>query len=119
MPGSNKRLSFPNNILHSPKSSSKSIPQFRPVELRTEIESPPLVFYGASESSTGALLSGQVKLTVNEDTMPIESMYFKLVLDVTRRKPFHAHCAECANQTTELTKWEFLAGSATLKRGMF
>lgn len=77
------------------------------------------MFYGASDSSTGALLSGQVKVTVNEDVMPIESMNFKLVLEVTRKKPFHAHCAECLSQNTELTKWNFMAGPATLKRGKF
>jgi hypothetical protein len=117
MPGPGKRLSFPNNLLHSPKSSAKSIPQYHPVELRTEIESPPLVFYGASESSTGALLSGQLKLTVNENFAPIETMELKLVLEVTRKEPFHSRCAECTNQTTELTKWNFLAGPATMKKG--
>jgi hypothetical protein len=117
MVGPNKRLSFPNNFMHSPKSSNKSIPQYHPVELRTEIESPPLVFYGSSESSTGALLSGQLKLNINEDALPIESLNLKLVLEVTRKKPFHAHCPDCINQNTELTKWTFLAGPATLKRG--
>lgn len=116
--GPSKRLSFPNMLMHSPKSSSKSIPHYHPVEIRTVIESPPLVFYGSSDASTGALLSGQLKLNVHEDFVPIESLELKLVLEVTRKKPFHAHCPECMNQNTELTKWSFTGGGATtLKKG--
>lgn len=50
--------------------------------------------------------------------MPIESIKMRLALEVTRRKPFHAHCQDCAHQSTDLTTWNFLAGPASLRRGV-
>ena len=116
MPGldGHKRLSL-TGLTHSPKSSSKSIPQL--ATLNCTIESPPLVFYGPANSSTGALLSGQITLQVNEDFLCIDQFKMRMALEVTRKKPFHSHCQECANQSTDLTTWTFLQGPATLKRG--
>ncbi|KAH6680774.1 hypothetical protein B0J14DRAFT_579348 [Halenospora varia] len=116
MPDTHKRLSFP-SIMHSPKSSSKSIPQVQSSKLEFVIESPPLVFYGPASSSTGALLSGQLKLNVHDEFMAIDSFTMRLALEVTRKKPFHAHCPECAHQSTDLTTWSFLQGPATLRKG--
>ncbi|RDL39696.1 Uncharacterized protein BP5553_04036 [Venustampulla echinocandica] len=116
---SHKRLSFPNIQLHgySPKSSSKSITHPPPAVLNVVIESPPLVVYGPASSSTGALLSGQLKLNINDDSMVIDSFVMRLALEVTNKKPFHAHCQECMHQTTDLNSWTFLQGPATLKKG--
>ncbi len=110
-----KRLSFAG--LHSPKTSSTKIPQHLPATLSVVMESPPLVFYGPAASSTGALLSGQLVLNIYDDAMAIESFKMRLALEVTRKKPFHAHCQECAHQSTDLTTWTFLAGPATLRKG--
>lgn len=114
MPGS-KRLSLVG--LHSPKSSSTKIPQHHNAALDMIIESPPLVFYGAATASSGALLSGQLIVNVNEDFVAFEDFKMKLAVEVTRKKPFHAHCEECAHQNTELQKWKFMEGPATLRRG--
>lgn len=113
---SHKRLSFPG--IHTPKSSSKSIPQHHAVAMEVAIESPPLVFYGPSESSTGALLSGQLKININEDSVDVEQLKMRLNVEVTRKKPFHNHCPECTMQPEKLTEWNFLAGAATYKRGV-
>src|ERR1700709_1694479 len=51
-----KRLSLSIAGLHSPKSSSKSLSNSS-ASLKVNIESPPLVFYGTTTGSTGALLS--------------------------------------------------------------
>ncbi|KAF4636797.1 hypothetical protein G7Y89_g1275 [Cudoniella acicularis] len=117
MPDSHKRLSFPGIQLHSPKSSTKSIPQHHASDLEFVIESPPLVFYGPPATSTGALLSGQLKLNVHDEFMAIESFTMRLALEVTRKKPFHNHCPDCSQQTTDLTTWSFLHGPATLRKG--
>ena len=113
MPDSHKRLSLVG--LHSPKSSSSKIPQVASLDIT--IESPPLVFYGPAASSSGALLSGQLVLNIHEDFMAIDSFKMRLALEVTRKKPFHAHCPECSKQCTDLTTWNFLQGPATLRRG--
>lgn len=112
MPDSHKRLSLG---LHSPKASSNKLPSAATLDV--VIESPPLVFYGAAATSSGALLSGQLMLNIHEDFMAIESFKMRLALEVTRKKPFHAHCPECTKQCTDLTTWNFLHGPATLRRG--
>lgn len=111
---SNKRHSL---NLNSPRTSSKSILQHVPVKLEMEIESPPVVLYGQPSTSSGALLSGILHLTVSDENMAIESFGMKLAVDVKMKKPFHAHCAECTTQSTELTKWTFVPGLTSLKKG--
>jgi hypothetical protein len=113
MPENHKRLSLVG--LHSPRSSSSKIPQLATLDVT--IESPPLVFYGPASSSSGALLSGQLVLNIHEDHMAIDSFKMRLALEVTRKKPYHAHCPECSKQCTDLTTWNFLQGPATLQRG--
>jgi len=115
MPDVHKRLSLVG--LHSPKTSSTKIPQHVPATLDVVMESPPLVFYGAAASSTGALLSGQLVLNIYDESMTIDSFKMRLALEVTRKKPFHAHCQDCSHQSTDLTTWTFLAGPTVLHRG--
>jgi hypothetical protein len=83
-----------------------------------EIESPPLVFLGPIATSTGALLSGQLKLNVTDEKLDIESFEMKLAVEVKMKKPFHAHCDECAQQTTDLTTWKFLHTPTSFNQGM-
>ncbi|RFU34364.1 hypothetical protein B7463_g2031, partial [Scytalidium lignicola] len=101
---------------HSPKSSQKSLVHL-PATLSCTIESPPLVFYGPATSSTGALLSGQLKLEVMDDHFAIDDFKMRLAVEVHRKRPFHAHCPECAYQESDLTSWNFLATPTTLHRG--
>ena len=88
-----------------------------PASLAVDIESPPLMFYGQPSTSSGALLSGQLKLNVIEDNYEVESFDMKLVLDYNCKKPFHAACPECAVQTVQLTSWKFLQGRTLLNKG--
>ncbi len=81
------------------------------------MESPPAVLYGQPSTSTGALLSGQLKVRVTEERLSIEAFTMKLSLDVKFKKPFHAHCPDCAQQSTELKDWNFLQGPMILNRG--
>jgi hypothetical protein len=111
----NKRHSL---NLSSLRSSSKSL-QHVPAKLDIEIESPLLVYYGSPAHSSGALLSGQLKLNILDETVPIESLQMRLALDVKMKKPFHAHCAECTNQLTNLTSWKFLQAPRAMDQGLF
>jgi arrestin-related trafficking adapter 1 len=83
-----------------------------------EMESPPVVLYGQTSTSSGALLSGVIHLTILDENMAIESFGMRLTVDVKMKKPFHAHCAECTTQSTDLTFWKFVPGPITLKKGM-
>ena len=115
MPDVHKRLSL--GGLHSPKSSASKLQHHQSANLDIVIESPPLLFYGPESSSTGALLSGQLTLNVHEESMTIESFKMRLALEVTRKKPFHAHCQECAHQSSDLETWAFIQGPTILHRG--
>jgi len=113
--GDKKRLSL--SLHHSPGSSASKITPYHPAALNLEIESPPMVFYGSTTASTGALFSGQLKIHVEEENLAIETFKMRMVLEVARKKPFHSGCKECTNQSTDLNTWDFLAGPATFPHG--
>lgn len=108
-----KRLSL-TGLHHPAKSSTVRLAHSN---LDIKIESPPLVFYGTAGASTGALLSGQMIVNVPDDSLVIENFKMRLVVETTRKKPFHTHCPDCTLQTEELMKWDFLQGPATLRKG--
>lgn len=115
MPDTHKRLSF-QGLTHSARSSSKSLPH-QAAPLSVLIESPPLVFYGSAEHSTGALLSGQLVFHIQDESLPIESLGMKLCLETTKKRPFHAHCNDCTHHSSDLTTWNFLQAPVTLQKG--
>lgn len=82
-----------------------------------KLESPPIIFHGNQEESTGALLSGQMILEVKEDMIELESFTANLNIHVHHKRPFHAHCHDCQDQYTELKSWQFVAQSRVLPRG--
>ncbi|ORY68361.1 arrestin [Pseudomassariella vexata] len=108
------RLSFPGLHLGGSK-SSKDQTQHPSASLGWKIESPPAVMYGDTETSTGALVSGQMQLAVKED-FEVESFEAWLYIHVIQKRPFQNHCNDCANQKTELKKWAFLAEPTTLSK---
>ncbi|KAL6850751.1 Endocytosis regulator [Amphichorda felina] len=87
------------------------------VGLVCNVESPPIIFHGSPEESTGALISGTLVLDIKEDVVEIDSFHAALNIHITHKRPFQNHCAECANQYTELQSWNFLAHSTILHRG--
>lgn len=110
MPDAHKRLS-----LVGPTPA----PQHPAAKLSVQMESPPLVFYGPPARSSGALLSGQLRLVVTDDMLAIESFRMVFAMVQKMKRPFHGHCAECANRTTELGSWNFLQSSTPLQHGMY
>ncbi|PFH58567.1 hypothetical protein XA68_13493 [Ophiocordyceps unilateralis] len=90
------------------------------IRLDWSIESPPIVFHGGPDESTGALVSGQMLMDVKEDSVDIESFIATLSLQVTQKRPFQGHCCDCQRQKTELKTWRLLAhptNTTTLRRG--
>ncbi|KAJ0345832.1 hypothetical protein KNSL1_008077 [Colletotrichum chrysophilum] len=87
-------------------------------KLDWKIESPPIVFFGDAESSTGALVSGQMFLDVKDEHLEVEAFEARLNIHVHHKRPFTNHCNECQNQYTELKRWTFLAHPTTLKKGV-
>lgn len=108
------RISFPS--LHFGRSSKES--HANPtVSIKWQIESPPAVFYGDAENSTGALVSGLLHLNINDDNFQMESFNASLNIHVTQKRPFTPHCHDCTHQYTEIQKWAFLAHPLHLTRG--
>ncbi|KAK3905484.1 hypothetical protein C8A05DRAFT_41602 [Staphylotrichum tortipilum] len=108
------RISFPG--LHFGR-SSKDTHSSSPATLDWRLESPPLVMYGDPESSTGALLSGQLFLNVREDGLEVESLNATLNIHVTQKRPFANHCADCTSQHTELKRWALLQNPLAMAKG--
>lgn len=84
-----------------------------------KLESPPLIMYGEPQTSSGALLSGQLFLSVKEDAFEVESLVASLHVRVTQKRPFATHCGDCAVQRTELKRWELLQQPLVMVKGMF
>ena len=110
------RISLPSmHFGRSHKESHVSTPAI----LTWELESPPAVMYGEPETSSGALISGQLYLDVKEDLFEVDLFYATLNLHVVQKKPFGSHCAECANQYTEIRRWDLLPHPLVLTKGRY
>ncbi|KAI9890097.1 MAG: hypothetical protein M1814_004496 [Vezdaea aestivalis] len=101
--------------LKSAKHSAASEPA---VKLDMQIESPPLVLFGPMSSSTGALLSGQLKIVVTVPEVTLESLSMQFLANVSTKKPVAPHCKECMKQSTELYKWTFHSDAHRLTKGI-
>ncbi|KAK0703851.1 hypothetical protein B0T26DRAFT_744533 [Lasiosphaeria miniovina] len=108
------RISFP--VMHFGRTGKESHATAQ-VSLDWKLESPPIVMYGDAETSTGALVSGQLFLNVKEAGLEIESFNATLNIHITQKKPFVHHCHECTNQYTDLKTWNFLPQPLTMTKG--
>ncbi|ERF73353.1 hypothetical protein EPUS_08295 [Endocarpon pusillum Z07020] len=79
------------------------------------IESPPLVFYGTTQSSSGALLSGRLRLHVTDPLAEIKLTNLVMTLNaaITTKKPVVKDCPECAKRVNDLKTWKFLSEPMT------
>ncbi|KAI9148044.1 LDB19 [Paramyrothecium foliicola] len=96
---------------HSPMGTSA-------VAVDCSVESPPIVFHGNPQDSTGALVSGQMILNVKDEVVEVDSFNANLNIHITQKRPFHNHCSECQNQYTEVKSWQLLAHPTVLRRGI-
>lgn len=100
------RLSFPGLHLGRSHKEQHSNPH---AQLSWKIESPPIIFHGDAENSTGALVSGQLYLDIKDDAgYEFDSFQATLNIRVAQKKPFTVHCNECTNQFTQVKQWTFL-----------
>ena len=73
----------------SPRNSSAFL---KPVRLEMIMESPPVMFYDAPAVSSGALLSGRLKVTPLSGDVVMESIIMFLEATVTTKKPVADRC---------------------------
>ena len=103
-----KRLSLP---------FGKKDPHCPAVAVDWSLESPPILFHGNVEDSTGALLSGQMILDIREDTVELEGFTASLRIRTSHKRPFQNNCNDCIHQFTELQSWRFIVQPMVLPRG--
>ena len=101
----------------SPKNSPKLAPT-KPAKLAVDMESPPLIFYGNPTQSTGALLSGQLLLTVNDPEIELQNFHMILVARVTNKRPITKDCLKCQVKDSEIFTWTFLTEPTHYKTGI-
>lgn len=80
------------------------------------IESPPLVCYGPPKDSTGALLSGQLRLNLAAAT-EVECVKLRLMVELVYRNPVAPGCKECSTSTNEVTRWDLIREPTKLAPG--
>ena len=101
----------------SPKNSPKLAPT-KPAKLAVDMESPPLIFYGNQSQSTGALLSGQLLLTVADPDIELQDFHMVLVARVTNKRPITKDCLKCQVKDSEIFTWTFLTEPTHYKTGI-
>lgn len=79
------------------------------------IESPPLVFYGSTVNSTGALLSGRLILNVTDPTGQVQLTKLSMALNaaITTKRPVAKDCPGCTRRVNDLNTWNFLSEPST------
>lgn len=91
---------------------SSPSPSLRPTKptnkLEMTIESPPNIFYGNPTLSSGALLSGQLRLVVTDPDLTLETFTMELVASIKTLKPVSHGCPECTVAHTTLNQWTFI-----------
>ena len=100
----------------SPRKNSK-VEARRIASMNMSVESPPVMLYNSPQTSTGAILSGQLVIDIHEPSVSIDKFEMRLLAIVSTRKPVAAHCPDCSCQETEIHKWEFLTQRASLRHG--
>jgi arrestin-related trafficking adapter 1 len=117
----NKRNSLTSGLRSSSKSKDARAthsPRLAPVypgKFDMVIESPPLVFYGSTQTSSGALLSGRLKLDVTDPAGEVSLTKLVMTLNaaIATKKPVAKDCAECAKRLNNLNTWNFLSEPIT------
>lgn len=112
-----KRNSLTSGLRSSSKSKdaratrSPRLAAISPGKFDMIVESPPLVFYGSTANSTGALLSGRLRLDVTDPSGEVKLTKLVMTLNaaITTKKPVAKDCPECTKRVNDLNTWNFLS----------
>ena len=109
--GKEKRLSLSMRGSSERKSKDDQSIRHPPAKFEIIIESPPLIFYGGPATSTGALLSGRLKLRVQDPSgkVKLARLTMKLRCAITTKKPLQKDCEGCKERYDDIKEWCFLS----------
>jgi arrestin-related trafficking adapter 1 len=87
----------------------------KPARFDTTIESSPLVMYNSPSSSTGALLSTQIRLFVDDPSGRVTLTSWKRTLRAvsTTKKPVHKDCVGCSERIDVLSEADIISKPTT------
>jgi hypothetical protein len=96
-------------------SSKPNLKDFQKSNISISIESPPLVCYGSWRESTGALLSGLIRLEGNG----WKSFTMKLQSEILIKRPVNGNCVGCSVLINVINRWSFISVPATASRDAY
>ncbi|KAJ6001211.1 hypothetical protein N7481_001620 [Penicillium waksmanii] len=108
-------------VTHYKDQSSRDDLTLPSAKLDILVESAPLICYGSPATSTGALFSGRLRITVTEpaNRLIVRELDVKLVSKKTNKKPASSHCPNCTVLSEELTRWNLLSKPLLLESGYY
>ncbi|EPX73906.1 endocytosis regulator [Schizosaccharomyces octosporus yFS286] len=89
----------------------------RPLELDIQMESPPLIMYGAPEVSSGALATGLLKMTVFDQKVQLDSVNLKFMRIISTKHPVRESCPKCRSTVDVFESWDFSSTSSSFAHG--
>jgi hypothetical protein len=116
--GKEKRLSLSMRGNGSAKPKEEQPIRRAPATFEVVIESPPLCFYGGPATSSGALLSGRLRLNIDETAEKVKLTQFtmKLRCAINTKKPIQKECIECKERFDDIKEWSFLSEPKTFNK---
>ncbi|KAL9115065.1 MAG: hypothetical protein Q9227_000859 [Pyrenula ochraceoflavens] len=104
------------DTLNSPRQKPSGAPK---PKIDVLIDSPPLVFYGPPNNSSGALVSGSIKVGVSEphEKVDLKSLVLRITATVRTKKPVSSNCSQCKDRIQDLRKETLLSSPKTIRKG--
>jgi hypothetical protein len=99
--------------LHTSGKSKEHANSCKPVSLELIMESPPALFLDVPELSSGALISGRLRVKPTEGSVTLTAIAMFLECTTTTKKPVVERCRACTTQVADLYEWKFLTKSRT------
>ena len=87
----------------------------KPVTVELIMESPPALMMDTPEQSSGALISGRLRVRPTGSEATLNSITMYLECTTTTKKPVQDRCRACQTQVNDLYEWHFLTKPRTFK----
>jgi hypothetical protein len=99
--------------LHAPGKIKENANSGKPVGLELIMESPPALMLDAPELSSGALISGRLRVKPTDGSVTLAAITMFLECTTTTKKPVVERCRACTTQVADLYEWKFLTKPRT------
>lgn len=73
--------------------------------------------FGPANESSGALMSGNLKITILSETLDLQQVKMELLAHISTRRPIHPNCKACKSRQSIMKTWNFFEHTTTLRHG--